>query len=814
VPDSTHRFGRFELRSASRLLLEDGRPIVLGARAYDVLLALVERRDRVVSKTELLDLAWPGVVVEENNLQVQVSTLRKILGADAIATIPGRGYRLTLDVGAEAAPAPATSNPCGAVALPRHATAFIGREAELASYAQMLPHTRVLTLTAVGGCGKTRLAIELARAVSPGFSGGTWFVDLAPVAAPDRVPLAVMSALGVREDPQTSIIVRIGACLEREPSLLVLDNCEHVLDACRALVEDLLSCTTAAKVIATSRERLGIAAEQVALVPPLSLAGTRNSPGATTEASDAVRLFLERARLAAPDAPITRDMLGVVDEVCRRLEGLPLAIELAAARMKVLSIGEIRTRLDDRFALLTASGRVTARHQTLRGVIEWSYEQLEPSEQEAFRRLSVFAGGCTLEAAAAVATPSLTELDTIDVLARLVDKSLVLVDRASGPATRYRMLETVREYAREQLERAGDADGAGERHLRYFVELAERTGPSQRHDASTLARLDAELDNVVAAHDWCAGRPSVTELDLRLVAALTYWFTDRHLRLGRILVERTLSRCGEPQRGRAYAGALRNAGRIADELGDHVASLGYLSHAVDAARASCDVDIEVDALLRLGGAAYEAERLSEARVYLTQALAGARAHGMAYWVMGALMDLGELNRIEGRLDDAARLYEEALDIQRANGFVPRQVEFNLSIVANERGDYAQAARYLSDMSRQAQGLASPYKEWCVLQHAAALAAATGDAPFAARMWGAFDAVTEATGLSVQRADEPFLGPRIDAAKATLGASAFGAMLEAGRALSPREALAEFDAWTDRYLTAAGGNAETDAGVRP
>ena len=334
------------------------------------------------------------------------------------------------------------------------------------------------------------------------------------------------TTLGVREEPDRPILDTVCAQLQGKRALLVLDNCEHLVAACAVFVEALLAHTANAKVLATSRERLGVVGEQVAVVRPLGLAPP-TADRDVREASGAVRLFVDRARLAVPDFAPDAGTLPAVEDICRRLEGLPLAIELAAARVKVLSVDEINARLDDRFRLLTAGNRTQPRHQTLRGVIDWSYEQLEPREQQAFRHLSVFAGGWTLAAATAV-TASSDDFETIETLSRLVDKSLVLVERQASGQPRYRMLETVRAYARERLEAAGEANDARDRHLHYFVAFAE-SQPASRDmkEAAAFVRLDAEFDNLMAAHDWCDDEPTAAEAGLRLAAAVGYFLRDR-----------------------------------------------------------------------------------------------------------------------------------------------------------------------------------------------------------------------------------------------------------------------------------------------
>jgi len=414
-----YRFGRFVVQPRERRLLVDGQPVLAGPRAFDVLLALIERAGQLVTKDELLGRVWPKLIVEENNLQVQVSALRKILGQDAIVTIPGQGYRFT----------PVAKLIEGEIAdfalahthnLPQPLTSFVGHENDLAEYAQMLRETRLLTLTGIGGCGKTRLAIELARSVLPSFPDGVRFVDLAPVTEADRVATAVAVALEVRElvdQPVEETLVRHVA--DRR-LLIVLDNCEHLLDACAALVERLLTAAPGIRALITSREGFGIAGERIMRVRSLALP----SPTAAADCEvigmfESVRLFLDRVRHVAVDFVLSESNAGAIADICRRLDGIPLALELAAARVKLLSVEQIRERLDDRFRLLTGNSRAMSRHQTLLATLQWSYEHLAPDQQRLLRRLSVFSDGWTLDGAIRVGGAPKHTLDARQHLSRI-----------------------------------------------------------------------------------------------------------------------------------------------------------------------------------------------------------------------------------------------------------------------------------------------------------------------------------------------------------------------------------------------------------
>jgi len=471
-----YRFGSSELRPSERQLFIDGAPAALGARAFDLLLALIERRERVVDKSELLDAVWPGLVVEESNLQVQMSSLRKLLGRNAIATIHGRGYRFVAALepdGSDNASAgqQTTTNPNN---LPRLRTRFIGREKALDDCADLLHDSRLLTLSGIGGCGKTRLAQELAQRQLGAFPDGVWFVDLGPLQDAERVPATVAATLGIK-DAVVAPLERLTEHLKSRQTLVLLDSCEHVIDAAVESIDALLEKCSALKVVATSREALGMQGEQIFMVRSLSLPTTSDLDEMLR--SEAVRLFVDHARLVLPDFTVDKGNAGAIAEICRRLDGIALAIELAASRVKVLSVHEIRARLDDRFRLLTGGNRAMPRHQTLHATMQWSHDLLTAPERRLFRRLAVFAGGCTLAAATDVSGDAADEYDTLERLTALHDKSLLIVDRDTHAQPRYRMLETVRQYAAERLNEAGEGDDMRTRHLLHYVALAERAAP-------------------------------------------------------------------------------------------------------------------------------------------------------------------------------------------------------------------------------------------------------------------------------------------------------------------------------------------------
>ncbi|TMQ60537.1 MAG: hypothetical protein E6K72_00550 [Candidatus Eisenbacteria bacterium] len=405
--------------------------------------------------------------------------------------------------------------------LPRQATSFVGREEELRKSRQALAATRLLTLLGMGGSGKTRLALELAENALDDHPDGVWFADLGPLEHAERVVEAVADAVGAREEPGTPLDQTLALRLKDKKTLLVMDNCESVLAACRKLAAQLLRACADLKIVATSREALGATGETVFAVPPLALPA--DGDPAAIAASESVRLFAARAVQVQPDFALGPANLGVVAEICRRLDGIPLALELAAARVRVLAPEQILARLGDRFRLLTASGKAAdARHQTLRAVIEWSAQHLADDELRMFRALSAFVGSWSLESATAVCGGGSDEFETLDILQRLADKSLVVLSRDPAGDARYRYLESVRHLASERLAAAGEADALRSRHLGWFLAVAERSqaalaGPEQK---AWLSRLDLEHDDLLAAHRWAASRAEDAEKALRLAGAL------------------------------------------------------------------------------------------------------------------------------------------------------------------------------------------------------------------------------------------------------------------------------------------------------
>ena len=780
---TTYRFGHVEVRPAERQLLVHGQPAAIGARAFDLLLALVGNRDRVVSKNELLDIVWPGLVVEENNLQVQVSTLRKLLGPQSVATIPGRGYRFTL-VPEGSDSAPSCPLPARNHNLPAPLNSFIGREGEIAEIKRLLGAARLVTLTSVGGTGKTRLSLQVAAEVLEEFPDGVWFVELAPLSDERRVAQAVASVLGVTEEAGRPVLEALVKAMKEKRQLLVLDNCEHLLHACADVAKQLLQAGPHLKILASSREPLHVAGEMSFQVPALATA-------------QAIRLFVDRATAANSGFEVTPESAPTIVEICRRLDGIPLAIELAAARVRALSVEKIASRLDDCFRLLTGGDQTALpRQQTLRASIDWSYDLLSTPERILLRRLAVFAGGWTLEAAEAVGSGGEVEQaeSVLELLTNLVEKSLVALD---SQGQRYHLLETVRQYALEHLEESGEANEIRNRHLRFFMELTskarpELVGPQQ---ANWLTRLDQERDNLLCAHSWCDRAEGGEELGLRLVSTIKqYWLSRGLLGLAHGIMVEALARA--PARSRARCRALFDAGQVGYFMGLYREARQHLEESIAIGREIGDKLVTASALQPLGMACVGVGDIASGRAYLDEALVLAREQAEPRNVAAAVNMRAQLHRIEGDLNAAEPLYAHVLDLAREmqDRASIAICLLNLAMVAIDRGNGDRARLVLSEALEISRSIGSKPSEQSVLEVCAGLAGMMKDWDRAATFFGAAEEQASRTSIHRDPADDAFLMPWMEKARAALGAERFEQRGAEGTARDFDETLEEARAW--------------------
>ncbi len=530
-PPAGIAFGRFRVLPHRRELLADGQPVKLGDRSFDVLMALIEAAGAVLSKDALIARVWPAQIVEENSLQTQISALRAALGTERglIRTVAGRGYQFTGEIRAlstspeeRCREGTAATEP-GAVPpptnLPEPVSELIGRDQELHEIVALVATRRLVTLTGAGGIGKTRLALAVAHQLLPQFADGVWLVELSPLADHGLVPTAVATAVGLEVTTGEVSAQRVAYALANRRMLLVLDTCEHMIAAATAIVEATLRGTSFVRIIATSREPLRAEGERIYPLSPLAVP--------TPEDEDpwrhsAVQLFMARSCESGARVPNDRHTAAVVAGICRRLDGLPLAIELAATRVPTLDIGELAARLDDRFQLLTG-GRRTAlpRHQTLRATLDWSYELLGEPERVVLRRLAVFAGHFSLNAACAVvASPDISSALAVEVLLGLAAKSLVSVDTGRTTA-RYRLLDTTRGYALMKLVESSERQAVERRHAEYYRHLFEHaeveceTLPTDEW----LADCRRWIDDLRAALDWAFSPDGDDSIGVALAAA-------------------------------------------------------------------------------------------------------------------------------------------------------------------------------------------------------------------------------------------------------------------------------------------------------
>jgi non-specific serine/threonine protein kinase len=617
--------------------------------------------------------------------------------------------------------------------LPVEMTSFIGREREIVEVSRLLGGTRLLTLTGTGGCGKTRLALQVAASAATDHTDSVALVEFAALTDPALVPSAVLGALRLREEASRPISDTLIDHLVPRPCLLVMDNCEHLLDGVAVLAESLLRACPGLRILATSRQPLGIGGETAWRVLPLTIPPATDGDSATDAlvpngssatrgllAYESVRLFVDRAAAASPGFSLTDQNAAAVAEICRRLDGIPLALQLAAARIRAMAVEQIAARLDDRLRLLTNGSRTALpRQQTLRGTLDWSYELLSEPERVLLCRLAVFVGGWTLEAAEQVcgALPLLPdslpgrgspeqstadenspfptgkevgggEPDVLDLLTGLVDKSLVVAEARDG-ATRYHPLETLRQYAQERLESSGEADMMRHRHAECYLALAEEAEPQLRgsRQAVLLERLKIEHDNLRAALDWLAGHDP--ELGLRLGAALwRYWDTHGHISEGRERLAALVERGGE--RGRAAALVLHGQGILARKQGDYDAARDFHEKSLTIFREIGDREGIAHAFNSLGAVFHARGSFETARAMREESLAHMRELGDEWGTAAALSNLALVLKDVGDVAAALPLEEESLTLARRLGDrrTLGNVLNNLGVTAKRLGDLA------------------------------------------------------------------------------------------------------------------------------
>jgi len=719
--------------------------------------------------------------------------------------------------------------------LPRQVTSFIGRDKEIEDVKSLLGRKRLLTLTGSGGCGKTRLALQVAAEVLEQFPQGVWLVELAALSDPDLVTQVVGNVLGVREEAGKPILQTLLTSLKDRKMLLVLDNCEHLLSACAPLCDALLRACADVRVIASSREGLGIAGETVYRIPSLSMPDLKHTETiASVGLYDSVRLFIDRATAVSSDFMVTSANAPALASVCHRLDGIPLAIELAGARVRSLSVEEIDSKLDNRFRLLTGGSKTSLpRQQTLRALIDWSYTLLSEQEQTLLCRISVFTGGWTLEAVEQVCSGyDLDTLDVLDLLMALVDKSLVSYDDQRGQS-RYRLLETVRQYASERLLESAEGQTFRSRHRDYFVTLAQDIQPelSGSDQARGLEQLETEHDNLRQAFKMCEEDSDGVSMGLRLLAAMSsFWIARDYLSEGRVrcqtFLEREENTEPTPERATALisagnlaycqgdlkgakahfeaalgvrerlgdrhgsAGALGSLGNVAHLQGEYTRARGLFEQALAISR---ELDIpawEGVSLGCLGNLSSDMGDYAAARVYLEAALALNRRLGNRGHEAISLNSLGGVAREEAKLTEALLYYEQGLAITLEVGIVhqERDIRFNMAGIRGRLGETSAAcALFCQSLEMQHEG-ADTRSLATKLEDIATFFVAQNYANAACRVWGAAAAIREEIGSPRPVREQDDFERETAAARLTLGDEAFATAWAQGRALTMAQAL--------------------------
>jgi non-specific serine/threonine protein kinase len=659
--------------------------------------------------------------------------------------------------------------------LPVATTSFIGREAEMTEVRALLGKHRLVTLTGPGGAGKTRIALEVAASSLRDHRDGVWLAELAPIADPANVAQTVATALGVREEAGRSLSESLGAHLAERETFLVLDNCEHVLEVCASLAASLLEAAPGLRILVTSRAPLGVEEERTWPVPTLA-------------AAESVRLFVDRAAAYEPQFALAAGNAKAVAQICSTLEGIPLAIELAAARVRTLSPIEIAARLEDRFGLLTSpEPGLSSRRQTLQGAVDWSYDLLTQDERAAFGRAAVFAGGFTAAAATTVCGAS------ADVLSALADRSLLIAE-----GSRYRMLETIRRYALGRLASSGEETAARDAHADYLTSLAEEAEPelSGANQQAWMDRLEAEHGNIRAALDWTTGSRPRPEVALRLAAALwRFWLLRGYWTEGRTWLARALEFKDDSMLW-TRAKALDGAGVLAGYQNDEAGALALYKESLTLWRALADEGGVAVVLNHIGIAEHLAGNNESAHTHFSEALEIHRARGDAHAIARVLNNLGSVAQAEGDHAAAVSMFEEAFATGHAVG--------DRRDIATWTANIATSSRALGKLER-ARSLhldalairAEITDRWGIVDSLEGVAAVLVSAPSgpspaeaerAAVLLGAASVLREQIGFPITPGARAEYDAWLALARSAAGDASFAAALSRGRSLSSEEAI--------------------------
>jgi predicted ATPase/DNA-binding SARP family transcriptional activator/DNA-binding CsgD family transcriptional regulator len=671
-------------------------------------------------------------------------------------------------------------------------TSFVGREHERREVERLLVTTRLLTITGAGGTGKTRLAQEVARDLTEAYPDGVWLAELAAIAEGSLVGGAIAEILEVPEQPGHPIEVTLVGALREKHLLLVLDNCEHLVNDVARLAELLLRSCPGLRILATSRENLGAVGEVFWQAPPLSGPDpARSNSTEELEGYESVRLFVQRARYRNPAFALTRQNAAAVAEICAQLEGIPLAIELAAARVG-LSVQEIANRLDDSLKLLTAGNRTAVpRQRTLRGALDWSHDLLSMPERVLFRRLAAFAGGWTLQAAEVVGSgASIEEHEVLDLLSQLVDKSLVLANAMEDGTVRYRLLEPVRQYAREKLRKSGESTTVQLRHADWCLELVEEAlgglhGPEQ---ASWVGLMNGEYANAQAALSWSL--EAKPETALRLAATLgSFWYRYGRIIEGRHWLEAVLAQTDGVESA-TRAKILRLAGVLSEESGLYERAEKLHEQGLALYRRLGSTEGVAASLTSLGSLAFAVGDLERGMLLTQESLALKQELGDERALMSSRNNLGEMMQKAGELAKAQTLFEENLrsDEMSKDEWGQAVSRLNLGTLAIEQGDLVRSEKLLFEALRAFRRLGDEDASTECLESLAGAAGARGEWVRAATLFGAAEAAREVLGVPIRPVDQERYERFVASSRRGQGETAWASAWSKGRALSLQQAI--------------------------
>lgn len=829
-----YEIGPFRLDPSAGALTRAGVAVPLGGRAVAVLAALVERPNEYVPKARILDAAWPGLVVEEANLAVQISSIRRALaqapgGERWIETLARRGYRFAgpVEVVGDTSAGESTGQPRRSN-LPVPPTSFVGREREVVEIKRLLRAARLVTLAGVGGIGKTRLALQVAAELSSAYRDGVWMVDLAPLTDPALVASAAAQALGLGEATGERVAETLARKVRGRQLLLVLDNCEHVLEQAANLADALIRGVADLTILATGRELLHIAGEQAYTLATMSLPESATRLEAMAR-SEAVQLFVERAQEQLPDFALSESCAPAIAELCVSLDGIPLAIELAAARIRTMSIEQINARLDDRLRLLARSvDNAPPRQRTLGATLDWSHDLLTQEQRTMLRRLGAFAGGFDLAAASEVALEGRGEPEVTELVSQLVARSLVLSE-AGDAGARYRLLETTRVYTLEKLAAAGETTAVRRRHAAYFRDLFENAFADwfRMPDAAWRNIYPVELDNVRRALDWTLRAEGDAALGIALAgSSALMWRTLGLFGEGRQWVDLALSReealASRPQEARLRLahGVLFNTSSPLQSVASLERAIGLLRNLDDRLALGYALVLTAGQLLQMGRLEESSQALAEAlplvdrtglpklrglyfsvsghrktlagdnvagRTEIERALSLCIESGAEY--AGPATLLGDLTWMLGDLDAAVAAFGEVVAMVRRStlfrGAALGWALANLAGVRTERGELAEAlaaSREGLPLLVEGGGLA-----WKFMDHFALRVARVGRLADAARLAGFADSAHAVRGAA-REPNEVRARGRLEALlRAKLEPGELERLLDEGAKLSEDEA---------------------------